>query len=144
MQEILIHASKDHIEKVEIFKQLPEHILMKVVAHLRSEIFLPGDVIVSAGTPGNCMFFIYHGTVAVFTPQGREICHLEDGAHFGELALVFNETRVANVVAVTPCELFVSRRSDFLEAIAPFPDIKEHLISIATERLYQTQQETTE
>ncbi|KAJ8973173.1 hypothetical protein NQ317_007149 [Molorchus minor] len=135
-QEILLQVTRDHIEKVDIFKQLPEHILMKVVSLLRSEIFLPGDEIVSAGTPGNCMFFIYHGTVAVFTPQGKEVCHLEDGTHFGEIAIIFNETRVATVIAVTACELFVLRRSDFLQTIEPFPDIKEQLINLANERLH--------
>lgn len=72
-QEILMHVTRNHIEKVEFFRHLPENILMKVVAQLKSEVFLPGDVIISAGTAGTSMFFIYHGTVAVYTPSGKEV-----------------------------------------------------------------------
>ncbi|KAJ8945717.1 hypothetical protein NQ314_009079 [Rhamnusium bicolor] len=111
---------------------------LPVVAQLISEIYLPGDVIINSGSSGSCMFFIYHGTVAVYTPLGRELCHLEDGAHFGEIALIFNETRVATVVAVSACELFMLRRSDFLDTIEPFPKFKEELLTLATERLKKT------
>lgn len=68
-----MHVTRNHIERVEFFKHLPEHILMKVVAQLKSEIYLPGDVIISAGTMGTSMFFIYHGTVVVYTPSGKEV-----------------------------------------------------------------------
>ncbi|XP_018568445.1 potassium/sodium hyperpolarization-activated cyclic nucleotide-gated channel 1-like [Anoplophora glabripennis] len=137
-QEILLHVTRNHIERVDFFKYLPENILMKVVAQLKSEIYLPGDVIISAGTTGTSMFFIYHGTVAVYTPSGKEICHLEDGAHFGEIALILSETRVATVIAVTASELFMLKRSDFLAAIEPFPEFRDQLITVATERLRKT------
>ncbi|KAJ8923213.1 hypothetical protein NQ315_001768 [Exocentrus adspersus] len=137
-QEILLHVTRNHIERVDFFRHLPENILMKVVAQLKSEIFLPGDVIISAGTIGNSMFFIYHGTVAVYTPSGKEVCHLEDGAHFGEIALILSESRVATVIAVTASELFMLRRSDFLAAIEPFPEFRDQLVAIATERLHKT------
>ncbi|XP_018568442.1 potassium/sodium hyperpolarization-activated cyclic nucleotide-gated channel 1-like, partial [Anoplophora glabripennis] len=136
-QEILMHVTRNHIEKVDFFKHLPENVLMKVVAHLKSEIYLPGDVIISAGTTGTSMFFIYHGTVAIFTPSGKEICHLEDGAHFGEIALILSETRVANVVAVTASELFTLRRTDFLATIDPYPECKDQLMTLAAERLHK-------
>ncbi|KAJ8945716.1 hypothetical protein NQ314_009078 [Rhamnusium bicolor] len=73
MREILLHVTRSHINKVDFFKHLPESILIRVVAHLKSEIYLPGDVIISAGSSGYCMFFIYHGIVAVYTPLGREV-----------------------------------------------------------------------
>nr|CAI5824727.1 unnamed protein product [Callosobruchus analis] len=137
-QEILLHVIKEHIQRVELFSTLPEDVLLKVVSKLRSEIFLPDDTVVEAGTTGNCMFFIYFGTVAIYTPTGREICHLQDGAHFGEIALVFNETRVATVVAVTACELFKLKRTDFFEVIETYPEQKQMIIQMALERLMGT------
>ncbi|XP_018568444.1 potassium/sodium hyperpolarization-activated cyclic nucleotide-gated channel 2-like [Anoplophora glabripennis] len=135
-QEILMHITRAHIERVDFFRYFPEKVLTKIVDQLKSEIFLPGDFIVSAGRTGTSMFFVYHGTVAVYTPTGKEICHLEDGAHFGEIALILSETRVASVIAVTPSELFVLKRPDFLAAIEYYPEIKDQLVSLATERLY--------
>nr|CAH7724772.1 unnamed protein product [Callosobruchus chinensis] len=72
-QEILLHVIKEHIQRVDLFNTLPEDVLLKVVSKLRSEIYLPDDTVVEAGTTGNCMFFIYFGTVAVYTPTGREV-----------------------------------------------------------------------
>ncbi|KAG5889002.1 hypothetical protein JTB14_033932 [Gonioctena quinquepunctata] len=135
-QEILVCVTKKHVQRVEFFKDLPDAVLSKLVARLKSEIFLAGDIILKTGS--NCMFFIYFGTVAIYSPAGKEICHLEDGAHFGEIALIFNEPRVATVKAVTPCELFVLNRSDFLDVLKPYPDIKEKIILLAQERLMTT------
>lgn len=41
------------------------------------------------------MYFITSGTVAAVTETGREIVHLEDGDHFGEIALIQKDTRVS-------------------------------------------------
>lgn len=68
-----MHVTMRHIEKVDFFRHFPEKIMLNVIAHLKSEIFLPGDVIISAGRIGSSMFFIYHGTVAVYSPSGKEV-----------------------------------------------------------------------
>nr|XP_023014490.1 potassium/sodium hyperpolarization-activated cyclic nucleotide-gated channel 1-like isoform X2 [Leptinotarsa decemlineata] len=137
-QEILVYVTKNHVQRVEFFKDMPDAVLAKLVSRLKSEIYLANDVILTAGVAGNCMYFIYFGTVAIYSPGGREICHLEDGAHFGEIALIFNEPRVASVKAVTPCELFILNRSDFLEVLEPHPDIKDKITLLAQERLRTT------
>nr|CAI5856527.1 unnamed protein product [Callosobruchus analis] len=46
------------------------------------------------------MYFINYGTVAVYTPSGKEMCHLDDGAHFGEISILFKERRLGSVLAV--------------------------------------------
>lgn len=140
-EEILLHVTKCHIERVSLFNNIPENILVKVVSKLKTEIYLPEDIIVQAGSKGICMYFIYFGTVAVYTPSGKEICHLEDGAHFGEIALVFSEKRTASVVAVTACELFRLNRSDFFEVMEPFPELMEKIVGMAHERLVGTTKE---
>ncbi|CAG9823119.1 unnamed protein product [Phaedon cochleariae] len=137
-QEILVYVTKNHVQRVEFFQDLPDHVLRKIVSKLKSEVYLANDVIIKAGVAGTCMFFIYFGTVAIYTYAGREICHLEDGAHFGEIALIYNEPRVATVVAVTPCELFVLNRSDFLDVLKPFPEIQDKIVKLAEERLRTT------
>ncbi|KAG5888994.1 hypothetical protein JTB14_033924 [Gonioctena quinquepunctata] len=137
-QEILVYVTKNHVQRVEFFKDLPDTVLAKLVSRLKSEIYLANDIILTAGVTGNCMFFIYFGTVAIYSPGGKEICHLEDGAHFGEIALIFNEPRVATVRAVTPCELFILNRSDFLDVLEPYPEIRDKITLLAQERLRTT------
>nr|CAH7750607.1 unnamed protein product [Callosobruchus chinensis] len=104
---------------------VPHRLLNALVAKFRTEIFLTNDVIFVAGVPGDCMYFINYGTVAIYSLTGKEICHLEDGAHFGEISMIFNEPRVETVVAVTPCELFILHKADFMEIISPYRRILE-------------------
>ncbi|RZB94442.1 potassium/sodium hyperpolarization-activated cyclic nucleotide-gated channel 1 [Asbolus verrucosus] len=157
-QEILLHTCQTMIETVDFFKDLPTQVMLRLVTKLRSEIYLPNDIIVMAGYTGNAMYFIYTGTVAVYTSTGKEvlflwgwneskhffsqICHLEDGGHFGEIALVYNEPRVATVVAVRECELFKLNRKDFQEAIEPFPELTKKIRVLAMSRMETTKSMT--
>lgn len=71
--DILLQRCERMIQKVDFFKDLPPHAMLRIVTKLKSEIFLPGDVIVLAGYAGHAMYFIYMGTVAVYTPMGKEV-----------------------------------------------------------------------
>ena len=138
--DILIQRCQTMIEKVDFFKDLPPSVMVRIVTKLRSEIYLPSDIIVMAGYTGNAMYFIYVGTVAVYTGGGKEICHLDDGGHFGEITLLINAPRVATVVAVKECELFRLSRRDFQEAIEPYPELNKKIRRLAMSRLESTLQ----
>ncbi|XP_077272199.1 potassium/sodium hyperpolarization-activated cyclic nucleotide-gated channel 1 [Temnothorax americanus] len=138
-QEIGMHVCRKLVENVKFFSNLPLSLLTRIVALLKSEIFLTNDVIVRANQPGDCMYFIATGTVAIYTSSGKEVCHLEDGAHFGEIALVMpDERRVASVVAVKICELYRLDRADFARTIHPYPMLWEQIKKIAVERHERT------
>ncbi|XP_014475051.1 PREDICTED: potassium/sodium hyperpolarization-activated cyclic nucleotide-gated channel 2-like [Dinoponera quadriceps] len=138
-QEIGMHACRKLVENVTFFSNLPFLLLTRIVALLKSEIFLTNDVIVRVNQPGDCMYFIATGTVAIYTSSGKEVCHLEDGAHFGEIALVMpDERRVASVVAVEICELYRLDRVDFARTIHPYPMLWERIKNIAVERHEKT------
>ncbi|XP_044760414.1 potassium/sodium hyperpolarization-activated cyclic nucleotide-gated channel 1-like [Coccinella septempunctata] len=137
-KQILWHTCQNLVTKVETFKELPPAVLMKLVTMIKPEIYLPNDVVVQAGEVGSEMFFIYVGVLAVFTESGKEICHLSDGTHFGEIALLLNEPRVASVVAIDFCELYRLTKKDFNEAIEPYPAVKEKILKAAYERFQET------
>ncbi|XP_018398491.1 PREDICTED: potassium/sodium hyperpolarization-activated cyclic nucleotide-gated channel 2-like [Cyphomyrmex costatus] len=138
-QEIGMHVCRKLVENVTFFNNLPLPLITRIVALLKSEIFLPNDVIVRVNQPGDCMYFIASGTVAIYTSTGKEVCHLEDGAHFGEIALVMlDERRVASVVAVEICELYRLDRADFARTIHPYPMLWEQIKKIAIERHERT------
>ncbi|KAG5328367.1 HCN2 protein, partial [Acromyrmex charruanus] len=138
-QEIGMHGCRKLVENVTFFNNLPLALITRIVDLLKSEIFLPNDIIVRVNEPGNCMYFIASGTVAIYTITGKEVCHLEDGAHFGEIALVMlNERRVASVVAVEICELYRLDRADFARTVHPYPMLWEQVKKIALERQERT------
>lgn len=141
-QEILLQECREFLEKVVFFQGLPTSILVRVISHLKVVIVLSNDVIIRAGSDGDSMYFISFGTVAVYTSHGKEICHLGDGAYFGEIALVIDEKRVASVVAVDACELLELNRNDFRSAIEPYPEYFSRLKKIAQDRLHRVRSTT--
>ncbi|XP_045468666.1 potassium/sodium hyperpolarization-activated cyclic nucleotide-gated channel 2-like isoform X1 [Harmonia axyridis] len=138
-QEIIMHSCRQLVENVAFFKNLPLNLLVRIVSCLRGEMYLMNDVIVRANTPGDCMYFIASGTVAIYSTSGKEICHLEDGSHFGEIALVNKaEARIASVVAIEICEVYRFDVKDFVRAIHPYPDLLDSIEKIASDRMEKT------
>jgi len=138
-QEIRMHTCRKLVENVTFFDNLPLALLTRIVTLLKSEIFLTNDVIVRVNQPGDCMYFIASGTVAIYTGTGKEVCHLYDGAHFGEIALVMPaERRVASVVAIETCEVYRLTRADFARTIHPYPMLWDRVKKIAMERHERT------
>ncbi len=118
----------------------------KVVLLGRLEAVPAGAVVVRKGDSGTDMYMIVAGHVRVLDrhPDGREevLDTLGPGATFGEMGLVSQEVRSANVVAVTETEVL---RLDFaaLERIRrrfPYTGAKlfRNLARILSERLRHT------
>ncbi|XP_046737174.1 potassium/sodium hyperpolarization-activated cyclic nucleotide-gated channel 1-like [Diprion similis] len=138
-REIALHSSRRFIQNVVIFRDLPSNVLESIVVNLKMELYLPNDVIIKAGTQGDCMFFLASGTVVVLTPTGKEICHLEDGAHFGEVALLVpDQRRVASVMAIEVCNVFRLERKDFRRCVAVHTDLFAKIERLATSRMEKT------
>lgn len=72
--ELFLHCCKALVEKVGLFQGMSKSIVGTVVACLKQEVFLPNDVILTAGTTAEAMYFISYGTVAIMLPNGKEVC----------------------------------------------------------------------
>ena len=66
---------------------------MHLYAHLLTNNFIQ---IIKAGAVGECMFFIASGSVSISTANGQELCHLEDGDYFGEIAFILKNRKVCS------------------------------------------------
>ncbi|XP_012055319.1 PREDICTED: potassium/sodium hyperpolarization-activated cyclic nucleotide-gated channel 1-like [Atta cephalotes] len=138
-EEIALQSCRRLIENVAIFKNLPRDVLQLIVKHLKFELYLPNDIIIKAGSQGDCMYFLSSGTVAILTPTGKEMCHLNDGAHFGEIALLMaDQRRIASVVAIEVCELYRLDRKDFRHCINVHSELFAEIERISTERIEKT------
>ncbi|XP_051162132.1 potassium/sodium hyperpolarization-activated cyclic nucleotide-gated channel 2-like [Leptopilina boulardi] len=138
-EEVILNSCRRLIQNVVMFHNLPKTILTSIAVILKPELHLENDVILKAGTRGDCMYFLARGTVAILTAAGKEICHLEDGAHFGEVALLIqDQKRVASVVAVDVCEVYRLDRTDFRKVIAIHSELFAEIERLATERIERT------
>ncbi|XP_026734506.1 potassium/sodium hyperpolarization-activated cyclic nucleotide-gated channel 3-like [Trichoplusia ni] len=138
-EDILMHTGRQLVRELEFLKQLPSSLLVQIAFKLRVVIYIAGDIIYKINTIGDCLYFIDRGTVAVYSDSAKEICHLEDGDFFGEIALVMkHHFRTTSVIAVTNCELFRLDREDFNSTIAHYPTVYDNIKEVATSRFERT------
>lgn len=121
------------IRNVELFRELSDNGTHALVRQLYPELAVPGERIIAHGERGDCMYFIASGAVEVQLP-GANI-ELKAGDVFGEIALITNEPRSADVTAKGYVTLLVLRRRDFQRLARSIPPLRAHLEQIAKERL---------
>jgi CRP-like cAMP-binding protein len=103
--------------------------------------FQPGDVIVTKGEPGDCMFILLSGTVEVLA-EGRVVATLGPGSLFGEMSLINDEPRSATVRAQTAARVvpITKRRFVFLTEQTPFFAL--HVMRLLSDRIRRMNQLT--
>ncbi|XP_026727191.1 potassium/sodium hyperpolarization-activated cyclic nucleotide-gated channel 3-like [Trichoplusia ni] len=137
--EIKLHTCRTLVNKVKLFEGVPANVVGTVLGCLRPEVFLSNDLVVRAGDIGDCMYFIATGTVAVYSLKGVEVCHLEDGTHFGEVALLMKDSkRVATVVAVEITQLYRLDARDFNNFVLSHPTLYGRIEALASRRMHET------
>lgn len=133
--DITMHNCRWMLERVEFFKMMPIGLLLQITSMLKNEIYLVNEMIARAGRYGDSMFFITSGTVAIYTIDGQELYHLEDGDYFGEVSMLTSgKLYDTSAVAATECNIYTLERADFDQAILPYPDLVETLEKTAKER----------
>ncbi|XP_022903449.2 potassium/sodium hyperpolarization-activated cyclic nucleotide-gated channel 4-like isoform X1 [Onthophagus taurus] len=139
--EVLGHGCRQLIDKTGIFNHLPSYVTENFVLKMRQIIYLKDDVIVRAGDDGGSMFFVHDGAVAIYTKDNEEvgffsliilfiimfcfkICHVGDGECFGERAMILkNSKRLATVIAVDACEIYILENKDFENSLSSSPGL---------------------
>jgi len=131
--------------RVPIFQGIPTEVIQEIVGALKSEVYLPRDVILWENSLGDSMYFIQRGAVEVLTTSGRVVSHLFDGNFFGEMALLTNERRrVATVVATTKCEIYSLRQAEFDRIVRMYPEVFDDILLVAKDRAKQITAEQEE
>jgi len=122
---------EEFLGKVPILASLDKYERSKVADALVEVNFTQGDYILRAGDTHNTNFYILAGGRAVATKvldeKTERVMVYEPGGHFGELALLRNEARAANVVAETNCKCVYIDKASFNRLLGPYEDIlKRH------------------
>jgi len=122
----------ESVSKVPFFAALGPAAIADVTQMLRT-IDLPArTVIIKKGQRGDCMYFIASGEVEVDLP-GKKV-QLSEGAFFGEMALLGNNVRGANVMTTRVSRLLVLDLVDFRVLMARHPDLAETIDAEARRR----------
>jgi CPA1 family monovalent cation:H+ antiporter len=102
------------LSRVPLLAALDHEQLDAVARLLRPRFAIPGERLIAVGEPGDAMYFISSGVVEVLAGGQRFL--LTQGDFFGEMALVHDQARQADVNALSYCQLLVLARPD-LEAL---------------------------
>jgi len=130
------------LRSMDIFRPLPDEELSRVAAKLRERRFREGQTIFRKGDPGEAMYIITDGRVKVISrdAQGQErvLAFLQEGAFFGEMALLTGDPRSTDVAAASDVGLLELRRADFEERVASHPLVLKQMLRLLAERQSET------
>uniref|UniRef100_A0A8D8A7Y8 cGMP-dependent protein kinase n=1 Tax=Culex pipiens TaxID=7175 RepID=A0A8D8A7Y8_CULPI len=137
-QQIMMRTGLQRIEEnvnflrsVPLLKNLSNDVLTKIADVLEVEFYPAGAYIIRQGAAGDTFFLISQGTVKVTQRlPGRsveeEIRILGRGEYFGEKALIKEDKRTANIIAMSPgVECLTLDRESFTKHIGDLCELHE-------------------
>ncbi|XP_066303871.1 cGMP-dependent protein kinase 1-like isoform X1 [Branchiostoma lanceolatum] len=118
------------LKSVTLLKELPQAKLSKIADCLEVDFYHEGEYIIREGQTGDTFFIIIEGEVKVTQKiEGEEepklTRRLGRGETFGEKALLSEEKRTANVIAVGGVKCLTLDRVAFNQLIGPLNEIKK-------------------
>jgi hypothetical protein len=132
--ELYFYINRTIIEKVPIFRHAGQELLEDLMNELEPRIFSPGEKIFRAGDIGDALYFIHNGRVEIVGEANKLIAQLEDGACFGEMALVSDKPRSASARASSFCHVYVLSKDSFNRVVEAYPEFRGHLEEMAVNR----------
>jgi small-conductance mechanosensitive channel/CRP-like cAMP-binding protein len=127
----------DALSRVDVFRALDAEKIDRLARRMRLTVFGPTEVILRQGDPGDSLYVIRSGEVAVcleVAGRQRAITTLSTGQFFGEMSLMTGESRAATIVARTDVECYVVSKDAFQEILEAKPELAGAISQILAHR----------
>ena len=127
----------DALSRVDVFRALDAQKIDRLAHRLRRVIFGPNETVLRQGDPGDSLYVVQSGHVAVRIDvhgRQREVATLSAGQFFGEMSLMTGESRAATVVAKSDVECYIVDKEAFQEILETQPDLAGVISDILTQR----------
>ena len=128
----------DLVSKVPFFQSLDPSAITEITHMLRRLEVPERTAIIRRGKIGDCMYFIAAGEVQVDVAPNP--VRLGTGTFFGELALLGDSVRSANVTTTMPSTLLMLDLADFRTLTAHHADLKRAIDAEGQRRMRENQQ----
>jgi len=132
--EIHFSINKSVIERVPFLKSASRDMLEDIMLALDHRVFIPGERIFRIGDHGDGLFMIHSGQVDILSAQGHHIATLDEGAVFGEIALISEGPRTATAKSIGFCDLYFLPKESFLKIIESYPQFKTEIEGLMRNR----------
>jgi CRP-like cAMP-binding protein/ribonuclease BN (tRNA processing enzyme) len=106
----------DNFAMVDFLRDLPLSRARSLLQVARRETLPAGERIVTQGTRGDSFYIIVYGTVQI-VKDGVPLKRYRAGDYFGEMAILLDQPRSADAVAMTDVDLIAIDRNDFLSVL---------------------------
>ncbi len=125
------------LQATPLFAGLPSEALEALVSRLAIVTLEPGDVLFREGDPGDSLYVVVEGEVAMQTegPPRVELARFGPGAFIGEVALMTNQPRAATVAAVDAAQLLQIDRATLAAVLAEHGDVLRAVLRFVRDRL---------
>jgi CRP/FNR family transcriptional regulator, cyclic AMP receptor protein len=128
-----------NIRTVNLFATMKDEQIQAISKITLLKTYPKNYVVFQEGEKGDALFIIVKGKVKVllYGEDGREyiLDVIGTDGFFGELSLIDELPRSANVMTVEESELLVIRRSDFIRLLMENPAITVNILKILSRRL---------
>ncbi len=141
-QRALAHQSfspEELVERFPLFAELSPEQREVVALHFHSQEAQPGERVIRIGDPPDAVYFISSGLAEVAVGDKR--VRLQAGDFFGEMALLGDRPRSADVTALDYCRFVTLNRRDFREVLRRYPAIRGQFDEAAARRGQMNQQQ---
>lgn len=129
----------DRLRDIPILATLDDSLRSMVASLFATERFGPGRIVVHQGDVGDRFYVIVRGRVAVSRAIGdgseQHIAVLEDGDHFGEIALLNRVPRTATVRTLSDCIFLTLTTEHFLRLLETDSGLRATMQRTLSERL---------
>ncbi len=125
---------RDAVRNASLFAQLSKRDMKQLASALHETKFTAGTVIMERGKPGVGFFLIVDGSATV-SVDGKTIEVLKAGDHFGEVALIDEGPRTAEVRADGELTCFTLAAWQFRPFVRDHPDVAWALLQSLVKRL---------
>ena len=123
---------------------LNKEVLESLRLYSQEVSYSPQTTIVRRGDSGSAFYIIVSGHVEIILGEAERrlsLAHLEEGASFGEMALLTQIPVSADVVTVTDVKLFVISAERFQDALNASEPLRNHVFARLCENLRRTSTE---
>lgn len=138
-------VESERLRKLPFFQGIDFDTLQRISRLFVTEKFEAGAFVVEQGDQGDKFYLIARGKVEVVvvadeTGKRNKVAVLEDGDHFGEIALMHHIPRTASIVTLTSCLLLSLSYEHFQPLMTQYPSIREGLEATLRTRMQRSEE----
>ncbi len=129
---------EQRLARLPFFHGVDVPVLEEIRSLFNTETFIAGQTLIHEGEQGEKFYLIVRGRVEITRGADearKRLAVLEDGDHFGEIALLNNVPRNADVTTLTPCIFLTLQRKGLHYVLSKHPEINARVRQTLKERM---------